>query len=73
MRDRVANETSEERETRLQHMSNRQHERLTAESSVQREVRQQLDRAAHQEAYAQQNVPSKISPSVECVTIYYLL
>ena len=41
MRDRLAAETPEEREARLQHMSTYQHERLAAETPKEREARLQ--------------------------------
>ena len=57
MRDRLAAETPEEREARLQHMSTYQHERLAAETAKEREVRLQCDRQRHRD---QQLVQSQL-------------
>ena len=57
MRDRLAAETPEEREARLQHMSTYQHERLAAETAEEREVRLQCDRQRHRD---QQLVQSQL-------------
>ena len=49
MRDRLAAETPEEREARLQHMSTYQHEGLAVETAKEREVKLQCDRQRHRD------------------------
>ena len=49
MRDRIAAETEEERDIRLQHIRTTQIERLAAETAEQRDARMQCDRERHRD------------------------
>ena len=69
--ERLAAETEEEREARIQHVSTYQHERVAAEIAEEREVRLQSDRQRHRDQQLVQSCLNSIPFELRCISFMH--